>query len=62
MGAGAGALLHRDRYYTGGLAANAQVFFTPIMEFGLGLDAYANLNPQMSVAGLRLVLIIEGYK
>lgn len=52
----------RNRYYTGGLTGNVQLFFTPVMEFGIGIDVYGNLNPQMSVAGVRLVLLIEGYK
>ena len=52
----------RELYYTGGLTANLQGFFTPIMALGIGLDLYVNVNPQMSAAGLRVVMVLEGDK
>ena len=50
------------RYVTGGVLANAQFIVTPLKEFGLGVDLFVNLNPEVPVLGAALTFALEGNK
>jgi hypothetical protein len=52
----------RERFVTGGLVMNVQVIFTPVRELGVGLDLHGCLNPRVSEAGVRVILVLEGNK
>ena len=43
-----------------GLVLNAQAVFYPLRGFGLGVDVYANLNPDASVGAVYVMLVIGG--
>ncbi|MFP4546979.1 MAG: hypothetical protein ACLFQM_02530 [Fidelibacterota bacterium] len=51
-----------DSYTSIGLTLNGQVMFTPIRELGAGLELYCNVNPVLSVAGVRVIFVLEGNK
>ena len=50
------------RYVTGGVVANAQFMVTPLKEFGLGVDVFMNLNPEVPALGAALTFAFEGNK
>lgn len=52
----------RDSYATGGLTLNGEAMFTPIREVGVGLELFCNVNPVISAAGGRAILVLEGNK
>ena len=43
-----------------GLVLNAQAVVYPLRGFGLGVDVYANLNPDASVGAVYVMLVIGG--
>ncbi len=49
-------------FTTAGLVVNVQAIVTPLEEFGVGLAAFANLNPVKPGVGVALTLVIEGTK
>ncbi len=51
-----------SRFTTVGLVGSAEFVFTPIKEVGIGFDVYGNVNPAKPVAGIRLLLVVEGNK
>ena len=50
------------RYVTGGVVANAQFMVTPLKEFGLGVDVFVNLNPEVPALGAAVTFAFEGNK
>lgn len=51
-----------NKFYTPGIAVNAQAIFTPIMELGIGAELQGNLNIKNPMAGIRFIFVIEGVK
>ena len=50
------------RYVTAGVVANAQFIVTPLREFGVGVDVFMNLNPEVPALGAALTFAFEGNK
>ena len=51
-----------DDFRSVGLVLNGQAILTPVKEIGIGIELFSNLNPELSVAGFRVILAIEGNK
>lgn len=49
-------------FTTVGAVVSAQAMVTPLTELGLGLSAFANLNPVRSGYGVALTFVLEGNK
>ncbi|NBB73199.1 MAG: hypothetical protein GVY35_05895 [Bacteroidetes bacterium] len=47
--------------FTGGAVGSVQAFVKPFDALGLGLEAYGNINPVRSYAGLRISILIVRY-
>ncbi len=51
-----------DDFRTIGFEVNCQSIFTPLTEFGLGLDFYFNFNSKQNAGGVSLIIVLEGNK
>lgn len=51
-----------SRYTTVGVVLSGQAMFTPVPEFGFGLDAFYNLNPLHSGYGVGITFVFEANK
>ena len=49
-------------FNTIGLQLSCQAGFTPVMEIGLGLDFFININHIKNIAGVALTIFLEGNK
>ncbi|WP_020402429.1 hypothetical protein [Gracilimonas tropica] len=49
-------------FYSAGIVGDAQLFFTPVKEMGIGVQFSGNLNFKHPLGGYRLIIVIEGHK
>jgi hypothetical protein len=54
--------LDGSHFGTLGLVVSAQAIATPLTEFGIGLNAFANVNPDRPTAGVAVTFVFEGNK